>query len=364
MDGVPQKGVEETVAESKGAVAARCPYCGQPLAGGAAAHLARAERAQSRKLAVLAKEEAARRFSAQVAAVEKRHAATLAALEKKQASEQAKQVRELERMKRKLRSEIEGDYAARNRQLDVIAANLQRKNAELQHQVDRLSRQEQGKLREEDLFLQLKAEFPRDAITRLGRGVAGVDVLQEVHCTSSESDIAGVIAYECKSTQTWSTGWLDKLRQDGATHGARCLVLMTDTFPKGKDGTLFIADGIIVVRSTHAVIVIAKLLRSHLEELYRTQLAGTERDRKTTALLTYVSSQEFHNQLNEVLATTNDLQSLLQKEQIEHKKLWVKRELLYEAVAGRVAEIEEELRTIVESRAVPRAKRTRRRVTA
>jgi hypothetical protein len=114
--------------------------------------------------------------------------------------------------------------------------------AELQRRVESKTAHELGEPAELDLYETLRAEFPGDQISRVGKGVKGPDIiLQVVH----NGAVTGSIAVDCKNHKRWQSSFTTKLRADQLAEGADFAILSTSTFPKGAR-QLHIQDNVII----------------------------------------------------------------------------------------------------------------------
>ncbi len=324
-------------------VKAVCPYCGQPLANASAVQrLQRVERERAREVEKLAKEQAAVLGQRQT---EK--------LEAKMQSERDKLERERARLGETERRRVAREYALREKQVNAVADDLKKKNDDLQRRIEKLSAPARGDFNEDKVFNQLVGAFHADKITRVAKGAPGADILQEVRAREA-GRAAGLIAYECKDVARWSNSFVAQLKHAGALHRTPYLVLVTNAFPAKKDGTVVYVDDGVIVTEERCLIVIAGILRAQIIEMQRARLGADAREQRTAALLHYVTSAEFKDNLNDVLATTAELEHLLAKERLDHTKVWTRRESLYQAISERISEVEEQLRVIVEEPPRPR----------
>lgn len=126
--------------------------------------------------------------------------------------------------------EAEKTAAVLAEQAKAFDANqkFQGKIAELQRQLENKTAQELGDGAEIDLFEVLKAEFPEDRISRVDKGVAGADIVHDVHHNGRQ---VGRIVYDAKNRNAWRNEYVSKLRLDQAEARADHAVLASKVFP-------------------------------------------------------------------------------------------------------------------------------------
>ena len=190
--------------------------------------------------------------------------------------------------------------------------------------VDDLNRKLQNKTAEElgegaevDLFEALKAEFPSDLITRVGRGNAGADVLHEVRHNGA---ICGLIVYDSKNHGAWRGEHAAKLREDQLAAKADHAVLATRKFPAGAQ-QLHIENGVILANPARAVII-ARLLRRQTVQLHTVKASNHEKARKSDEIYAFMTSDRFEQFISTIQNTTKDLDDLQVEERKAHEKTW------------------------------------------
>jgi hypothetical protein len=110
-------------------------------------------------------------------------------------------------------------------------------NAQLEEAVRRGatgSRQEEGVARQDVFAEELRERFPGDEITVTARGQAGADVTHRVRIGGRD---CGTILWECKRAASWSGAWIGKLADDARKAGAAFGVIVSETLPRGMDGS-------------------------------------------------------------------------------------------------------------------------------
>jgi hypothetical protein len=92
------------------------------------------------------------------------------------------------------------------------------------------SQQTQGEVQELELEKELAALFPFDTIQPVPKGMRGADVIQDV--IDNRGNRCGSIIWESKRTQSWSDGWIAKLKEDQRAARADVAILVTQALPK------------------------------------------------------------------------------------------------------------------------------------
>ena len=124
--------------------------------------------------------------------------------------------------------------------------------------------------------------FPMDDIQPVPKGQFGGDLLHTVRDAAGQP--CGTILWEFKRTQSWSAGWLAKLRGDQRAAGAELAVLASQTLP--RDLTLFDQVEGVWVSSLACTLPVAVALRQALIELARVRRAGEGEQTKAQQVYT------------------------------------------------------------------------------
>ncbi len=95
------------------------------------------------------------------------------------------------------------------------------------------SMQLQGEVQELALEELLKAAFPFDIISEVGKGVRGADCIQTVRNNFGQE--CGKIIFESKRTKDFASDWIEKLKADMRSQGADVAVIVTQALPKDMD---------------------------------------------------------------------------------------------------------------------------------
>ncbi|MEQ9306553.1 MAG: DUF2130 domain-containing protein, partial [Marinoscillum sp.] len=139
----------------------------------------------------------------------------------------------LEAERARLKESASEEYQQRLREKEKMLEDQKVQIEQMRKKIEQGSMQLQGEVQELILEEHLKAMFPHDEVSEVGKGMRGADVMQSV---ISEGKFCGSIIYESKNTQGFNDDWIDKLRTDQIAAGAQTAVLVTKTMPKGFDG--------------------------------------------------------------------------------------------------------------------------------
>jgi hypothetical protein len=274
----------------------------------------------------------------------------------------------------KLRQQAEA-VAARERQLDLeVARKLDEKRRDWEAQIRRLAADEQQlKLREKDKTIEdlkrlleearrkseqgsqelqgevleldiqaaLAAQFPRDLIRPVPKGVNGADLLQEVRDAALAP--CGIIAWETKNTKHWQPAWIGKLKDDQRACGAAVAVLVTAALPPEARGGFALIEGVWVV-GLAAWPALAVALREQLLQVAFARNAATGMSEKMEALYEYLSGDAFRHRVETIVEAFAAMKSELDRERRAMERIWKERERQLERVLAATAGMYGELR--------------------
>ena len=211
---------------------------------------------------------------------------------------------------------------AKNREKDTQLEQLRKQIDEMKRKAEQGSMQLQGEAQE--LFLEelLKAAFPFDLIEEVGKGVRGADVIQTVR--NNQGRDCGSIIYEAKNTKAFSDGWIDKLKGDLRGQKADLAVLVTSTMPKDMI-TFGMKDGIWIC-TFEQIKGLSHVLRDGLIRVTEAKGAEENRGEKMQMLYSYLTGNEFRQQIEAIVEAFSSMQSALNKEKIAMTKIWKERE--------------------------------------
>ena len=212
----------------------------------------------------------------------------------------------------------------------------------MKRKLENKTAEELGEGAEVDLFEALKAEFPGDLMTRVGRGNAGADVIHEVRHNGAK---CGLIVYDSKNHLQWRTDHATKLRDDKIAAGADHAVLSTRAFPKDTK-QLHIEHGVVVANPARAI-VIAMLLRQQIVQMHCLKVSNDQRASKTDELYALMTSDRFAQFLSAVNVSAEQLDAIQVQEKKAHDAIWKKQGELLRKIIRTCAQFDEEIARIV-----------------
>ena len=260
---------------------------------------------------------------------------------------QTKQQTELNDRLRQQREALEKDK--------VVALNAQEAKAfkerqKLELKVEDLKRQVQNKTAGElgegaelDLFEGLKAEFPGDLVRRVGKGIAGADIVHEfVH----NGRPCGSIVVDSKNRAVWRNEYVNKLREDQLAAQADHAILSTRKFPEGAD-QIYEQGGVIIANPAR-VVAIVHILRQSAVQLAGVRLSSEARNDKAGRLYEFITSAGCSQLLDQIDRRSDDLLGLEVREAKQHQATWKHRGLLIRSVQRARASLVTQIDQIIE----------------
>lgn len=222
---------------------------------------------------------------------------------------------------------------------------FQTKIMELQRQLENKTAQELGEGAEADLFEMLKAEFTEDRISRVEKGVAGADIVHDIHHAGR---FCGRIVYDAKNRNAWRNEYVSKLRQDQTDANADHAILASRVFPAGVK-ELHIQDGVLII-SPPRVLVLASLLRRHVINTHALRQSNEARAEKTEALYAFIMSERCAQLLGSIETHADDLVDLDRKEERAHQQTWKRRAELIRSVQRSRDDLSSQIERIIGTR--------------
>src|SRR5690606_39794548 len=104
------------------------------------------------------------------------------------------------------------EYQLRMKEMEKQLEDQKKLVDEMKRKAEQGSMQLQGEVQELALEELLKASFPFDIITEVGKGSRGADCIQAVRNNFGQE--CGKIIYESKRAQNFSVEWIEKLKKD------------------------------------------------------------------------------------------------------------------------------------------------------
>jgi hypothetical protein len=227
--------------------------------------------------------------------------------------------KELSAQREILEKDVEKKLDAQRSQDFEERQKLTNKVVDLQRELEKKSNEELGEGAEVDVFEALKAEFSDDKIKRTPKGTAGADVHHTIIVNGRQ---CGTILYDSKNHKQYRSEHVSKLKSDQIAAKADHSILSTRKFPQGK-GQLILQDGVILVNPAR-VVAIATIVRAHLMQLDMLRSSEIEREKKTEALYTFITSEQCCLLLERIDSKAATLLKLQESEVKWHNTHWDK----------------------------------------
>lgn len=236
----------------------------------------------------------------------------------------------------------------RTKELEKQLEDQRRLVEEMRRKAEQGSMQLQGEVQELALEEMLRANFPFDAISEVGKGVRGADCIQTVRNQYGQE--CGKIIYESKRTKDFSKEWLEKLKADMRSQGADVAVLVTQTMPRDMDR--FGEKEGIWICTFHEVKSLTFVLRDAILKVYNVSRNHENKGDKMHLLYHYLTSGEFAEQWSAIREGFRAMKNSIQKEREAMEKLWKAREKQLEKVLLNAAHIKGSIEGIAGSDSV------------
>ncbi|KKP59832.1 MAG: hypothetical protein UR52_C0002G0060 [Candidatus Gottesmanbacteria bacterium GW2011_GWA1_34_13] len=225
---------------------------------------------------------------------------------------------------------------------DKVIDDLKKSLEDAQRKASQGSQQSQGEVLELDIENQLKHVFPQDLIEPIEKGVLGADIRQTVRTPLGIN--CGKILWESKRTKSWSNEWIAKLKSDVLKDKANIPVIISEVIPDEAKNGIGFKEGVWITLPKLAMIL-AALLRKSLLDVAKQKKIALNKQTKAEELYSYVTSDDFANQVTSMLETYDLMMKQVNDERTSYERMWKKREMqiirLKTGVAGMYGSIEE-----------------------
>lgn len=201
-------------------------------------------------------------------------------------------------------------------------------NEEMHRKLEQGSMQLQGEVQELAIEEVLRSAFPFDVIEEVAKGTRGADCIQTVRNNLMQE--CGKIIYESKRTKAFSAEWINKLKDDMRSGGAELAVLISETLPKDQKHFALI-NGVWVCSFTEFK-ALAAVLRDGLIRIKSATESNENKGEKMEMLYSYLTGNEFRQQVEAIVEGFTSLQSELEKEKKAMQLIWKRREKQIEKV--------------------------------
>lgn len=193
---------------------------------------------------------------------------------------------------------------------------------EMKRKHEQGSMQLQGEVMELAIEEWLATQFPLDTIDEIKKGANGADCLQVVN--TREQVNCGTIYYESKRTKAFQPAWIEKFKNDIREKGATIGVLVTEVMPTNMDRMGF-REGIYIC-SYEEFKGLCAVLRQSIVQWSQLKVNQENKGGKMGLLYDFLTSNEFHLQMEGIVEGFSQMQLDLQKEKNAMARIWKQRE--------------------------------------
>lgn len=193
---------------------------------------------------------------------------------------------------------------------------------EMKRKQEQGSMQLQGEVQELALEELLASKYPWDTITEVGKGIKGADCIQAVFNNIQQE--CGKIVYESKRTKTFSSDWIEKLKQDQVMAKADIAVLVTEVLPSDMN-SFGEKDGVWIC-TFNDVSSLSFVLRTMLLKVQTVKSADENKGEKMVMLYKYLTGNEFSQNIKRIVENYDLMINQLNTEKKRTHKSWAERE--------------------------------------
>jgi hypothetical protein len=227
------------------------------------------------------------------------------------------------------------EYQLKLKELEKQLDDQKKLAEEMRRRAEQGSMQLQGEVQELALEELLRATFPFDQISEVGKGVRGADCIQTVRNNLGQE--CGKIIYESKRTRDFSPDWIEKLKADMRSQGAVVAVIVTQAMPKDMD--CFGEKNGVWICSFSEVKALSFVLRDMIVKLFTAAKSQDNKGDKMHLLYDYLTSHEFGEQWKAIREGFLSMKQSIQRERDTMEKLWKAREKQLEKVLLNAAHV-------------------------
>lgn len=256
-------------------------------------------------------------------------------VQKKLQEERAKLSEDLRKLEEQKSAAKESEFQLVKKELEKQLEDQRKLVEEMRRKSEQGSMQLQGEVLELALEEMLRASFPFDMITEVGKGVRGADCIQVIRNNIGQD--CGSIIFESKRQKAFSNEWIEKLKADMRSQGADVAVLVTQVFP--KDMNSFGERNGIWICSFDEVKAVVFMLREGIIKLAAALKSQENKGDKMQMLYSYLTSTEFAEQWKAIREGFMSMKLSIQKERDAMEKLWKSREKQLEKILLNAAHV-------------------------
>lgn len=256
-------------------------------------------------------------------------------VQKKLQGEREKLSVELRKIEEQKTAAKENELQMKMKELEKQLEDQKKLAEEMRRKSEQGSMQLQGEVQELALEEMLKAAFPFDMISEVGKGVRGADCIQTIRNNFGQE--CGKIIYESKRTKDFAGDWIEKLKADMRNQKADIAVIVTQVMPKDMD-SFGIKDGVWICTFAE-VKALANVLRDGIIKVFTAAKNHENKGDKLHLLYDYLTSNEFAEQWKAIREGFMSMKLSIQKERDAMEKLWKAREKQLEKVLLNAAHV-------------------------
>ena len=214
------------------------------------------------------------------------------------------------------------EYDLRLKEKEKIIDDLNKQMKEGQRKAEQGSMKLQGEILELELEELLLEYFPSDEIKPIAPGKKGGDIVQTVKLPSGKT--AGTILWETKRTKNWSTGWIQKLKDDQRSISADLAVIASEVIPSDIKN-FGIENGVWITDIKYAL-GLSTVLRENLINAAMIRIANSGKDDKAEMIFNYLTGTQFKQRVESILEAYIEMRNDIETEKRFMEKSWAKKE--------------------------------------
>lgn len=256
-------------------------------------------------------------------------------VQKKLQEEREKLSAEIRKLEEQRNAAKETEFQLRLKEMEEKLEAQKKLAEEMKRKAEQGSMQSQGEVQELLLEEMLRAAFPFDVITEVGKGVRGADCIQTVRNGFGQE--CGKIIFESKRTKDFANDWIEKLKADMRSQGADVAVIVTQALPKDME-RFGEKNGVWICSFSEAKAVV-HMLRDGIIKIATALKSQDNKGDKMHMLYDYLTSSEFAEQWKAIREGFMSMKLSIQRERDAMEKLWKQREKQLEKVLLNAAHV-------------------------
>ncbi|HRP02702.1 MAG TPA: DUF2130 domain-containing protein [Candidatus Kapabacteria bacterium] len=237
--------------------------------------------------------------------------------------------KKLDEERHRLSNDIESQYHLKFKAMEKKLEDQTKLAEEMKRKAEQGSMQLQGEIQELELENIIKQNYPYDKLMEIKKGQSGADLVHIV--VNDFYQECGQIYYESKRTKTFSNEWIKKLKEDNKEQKADILVIASEAMPQGKTKYYYDEAGVWVC-NFNEIKPLIMVLRQSLIEIQKYKVIRQGGESKKELLYNYLTSIEFHNQLESIISGFRNLEKSYSDEKLRMQKIWKEREKQLDSV--------------------------------